>query len=799
MSSQARIFFLAVVLAFLSQSEIAVARSEAGFDLSGIAPTAITPAVAEHNVGAFSFGISNDGVLAAGNYTAVQDIFTGQYLDGCHYPIGSRTQYTFWGGIWIGGVVGVDTLISTSVEGWAGGNEFRPVGNVPPIAYHSTTSTNPLNRQNAVSHQDYVAWYADTCTDCRSIPRDENRYHIPLGLVVRQSSYNWSYLHASDFVIVVLDFFHIGTQPISQGYLGLYFDNDVYGIGTQEGYSDDLTGFSQFHPDPNGCGVDTIPVAWLADNDGDLYNRPPLSPLPVPNVTAAVPIDVSQSGPVSSFNWWISNGDPNRDFGPRMIGRPVDPYRDFGTGGEGTPVRDVNKYYVMRHREFDYDMAYVASVDPFDSIWAYPRDRVPILDYANGYDARYLISCGPFDLLPGDSMRFVFAYVGGRNFHVDPTNLENLPLDPWTYTSNLNFDDLARNARMSRWVYDNPGFDTDGDGYAGKFRVCDGDTAWYEGDGVPDLVADVPPSAPSVAAFSSGTDLIVQWNGTESEMSIDRVSGAADFEGYNVYLRFDSSADSLVKVAQWDAEDYFRYYWEQGQRTWECDRRVYSAEQLRARYAPDGETDSIWFPLAYTRISPMATADSFMYFLPVGCNVSRFGKETPITKRYPDAPRPPYRRTDDVPADSTDRYLDPEGDFKFYDYELVIHDVAPGIAYDLAVAAFDRGSPMGALSMLESARISVQVVVPELGECCIGRVGNVDCDAGATCDIGDLTALIDHLFLSNGALCCSEAANVDGSTDGAVDIADLSALVESLFISYTQLRNCGSTEEAKAE
>jgi len=45
-------------------------------------------------------------------------------------------------------------------------------------------------------------------------------------------------------------------------------------------------------------------------------------------------------------------------------------------------------------------------------------------------------------------------------------------------------------------VYDNPGFDTANDGYAGEMQVCvsSGDTFWYKGDGVPDY------KVPSVTA-----------------------------------------------------------------------------------------------------------------------------------------------------------------------------------------------------------------------------------------------------------------------------------------------------------
>ena len=75
--------------------------------------------------------------------------------------------------------------------------------------------------------------------------------------------------------------------------------------------------------------------------------------------------------------------------------------------------------------------------------------------------------------------------------------------DPIAYYGFLNFSDLIENAVWAGWVYDNPGVDTDNDGYAGEFSLCvldselvdstDSiwqpsvvDTFYYEGDGVPD-------------------------------------------------------------------------------------------------------------------------------------------------------------------------------------------------------------------------------------------------------------------------------------------------------------------------
>ncbi|MBI5266343.1 MAG: hypothetical protein HY851_03840 [candidate division Zixibacteria bacterium] len=72
--------------------------------------------------------------------------------------------------------------------------------------------------------------------------------------------------------------------------------------------------------------------------------------------------------------------------------------------------------------------------------------------------------------------------------------------------------------------------------------------------------------------------------------------------------------------------------------------------------------------------------------------------------------------------------------------------------------------------------------------CCSAGTGDVDCSVDV--DIGDVTTLIDMLFISHPALCCPKQANCDGSKDHSIDIADLSALIDNLFITFTPTAKC---------
>jgi len=67
--------------------------------------------------------------------------------------------------------------------------------------------------------------------------------------------------------------------------------------------------------------------------------------------------------------------------------------------------------------------------------------------------------------------------------------------------------------------------------------------------------------------------------------------------------------------------------------------------------------------------------------------------------------------------------------------------------------------------------------------CCIGTTGNIDGSQSELVDLGDLTELIDYLFITAGkVLICPEEANTDGSADGIIDLGDLTHLIWYLFI-----------------
>lgn len=441
---------------------------------------------AEHALGQIAVSISNYGTWGDGVLLDQIDCFTGLDVNSCLFPKTNPTEYLFFGTLWVGAVMGTDTLVSVGHDGWQWAKEFYPDPSPGgDIVYRSIISPIPSEQIDAVSEQDFVAVYRDTVTaeDSYLIPDViDGRPHIPLPVEITEESYAWSDTIAEDFVIFNCRVKNIGTQTLQDMYIGIHIDGDIYLPPDFTGIDDDITGFRTVTMSvPCGAAPDTLPLGWIADNDGQLSD-----PTKQASAIGTVLISKPVGAETFSYHWWYSTPEASLDFGPMLTAN----LRDFSTGGSGTPEGDRNKYYLMRTGEIDYDQVFTSSLAGDPSWVAPPPDLGDTL--SDGADTRYLMSFGPIDLAPGATAPFVFALVGGENLHQVSGNLANLPSNPNAYQANLDFTDLEKNALAAFWLYDNPGVDSDSDGYAGQFEVCDGDTVYTSGDGVPDYKPFVP-------------------------------------------------------------------------------------------------------------------------------------------------------------------------------------------------------------------------------------------------------------------------------------------------------------------
>lgn len=708
-------------------------RAAADFDSKdnngGKATVTVAHQIAAHRIGTIRLGINNNGTFGTGFRSGPPpDAFTGESVPSCEYPAGSNVEYLFAGAFWIGAVVGRDTLVSVGADGWSSTREFfpdvQPFGN---MVKRSITYPNSPLYDGAVSEEDFICVYTDTITD--GVPADYfGRPHIPLNIEVTDVTYAWSYSYAEDFVLFDYQVKNIGTLELNEVYMGVYVDADVcWDCSNTAGYIDDLCGFVRAYPTEFGNCVfrDTVNMAWIADNDGDFS-----APSSAKHVTATRIVRTPAEDMTVSFNWWISNGNASLDFGPRH--KNPETWRNLGTGGIGTPEGDVNKYNFMGNQEFDYDQEFAAAIQPTDTLWLFP-DQSRAGDFADGYDTRYLLSFGPFTIRPGQTLPVSLAYVGGMDLHRDAGNIDYLPDEPALYYAGLDFSDLALNSTWAAWIYDNPSVDTDVDGFAGLYHICcadslgvfdtfyndsggidsiidylctDADTFFYQGDGVPDFRGAAPPPAPDFWVFPTTNTLKIRFNGLRSETAIDVFSHHVDFEGYRIYLARDERAASFGVVASYDIEDYNKLTYDPGNPEAAADGYAlldvpFTINDLRCLYG-DSCGDFDFNPLAFTRSWPYVHprfAESVFVFEAQDFNVSELGVNTPMRKIYPHQPYPSSLIPDSAQPDE----LTEDGYLKYFEYETVITDLLPTVAYWVNVTAFDYGSPESGLSALETS------------------------------------------------------------------------------------------------
>jgi hypothetical protein len=418
------------------------------------------------------------------------------------------------------------------------------------------------------------------------------------------------------------------------------------------------------------------------------------------------------------------------------------------------------------------------------------------VNIANGFDTRYLISFGPAQIAAGDTVGLTLAFVAGEGFHTDPRNFSLFfdPFDPRPFLSGLGFANFTEVAQWAQMVYDNPGVDTDGDGYRGQFIVANRDTIYYRGDGVPDYAGPPPPPAPQiVSAELSGDTITLRWNGHASETAVDPFSQMQDFEGFRLYLSTtNTSPASFALLSSRDRINYERYRWDAAGSDWIVEDPPFTLDSLQVLYDALVDTAYSWTPfhpdsfsvctmdralpeILLDPIDPSKLDTSFYCFHPFDANdkvndtlvayqVDSLGQDTTgvIRKVYPFAnPSDTAWRNDGSPFAA------------HYEYEYVVTGIGAARYVHLGVSAFDFGfaprrvSP--AASPLLSGLISVAVNP---------RPGDVNDDGLIT--TADLLTLVSYLF-KKGPPPRPVLETGDTNCDGRVSIVDVVTLVNYLF------------------
>ncbi len=215
------------------------------------------------------------------NYGFIGNNFSAR-TPSLEYPIGTEHEHLVRGGLWIGAIAadqnGAFTGVTTGAidgsinDGATSSTEFTPIGDA--IQVRSSLENSVRFSRDAVSERDLISRF-DDLTPRRTLNNIED--HRPLGVLVRQENYSWSF---SDYQHMV--FFHWVIKntgaPLRNVHLGLYnelasgsrknYNNFPAGIGSWfnrklVGWVDSLTMFTERYcvapPIPNNCNFSTAP------------------------------------------------------------------------------------------------------------------------------------------------------------------------------------------------------------------------------------------------------------------------------------------------------------------------------------------------------------------------------------------------------------------------------------------------------------------------------------------------------------------------------------------------------------
>lgn len=316
--------------------------------------------------------------MTLSNYGFIGTNFTSR-SPSFEYPLGSGHQHMVRGGPWVGALsadedgafVGVTTAAVDGFQGSAsaGATEFTTATNA--VFARSTLPNSRYFHPGAVSEMDFISRYSDRPPK-RAL--DNNEDHRPLGIIVTQYNYTWSFSEYAHFMI-----FHYVLKndgpPLRNVWFGMYdelasgnmnLQSQIPVSGTwfskkQIGWVDSLTmateRFCLNRPIPQNCRYDLVPevvgVKLLGVKPGNAHD--------------------TTDKHITFLAWSFSPGNTLRD-------------------------EDVEKYDLM-------------SSGLKTNLVPLPDSLAPVQG-----DPVTLIAVGPFTTInPGDSVSVDFAYIGSAN------------------------------------------------------------------------------------------------------------------------------------------------------------------------------------------------------------------------------------------------------------------------------------------------------------------------------------------------------------------------------------------------
>ena len=343
-----------------------------------------------HDVGALWNHVTNWGLIGA-NAGA-----TCTWCDApsARWPGETGDDYLWAAGLWVGGRVLGETLVSTgqfdreimatdaagdtifsTASGAVGGSRYPWPD--PDDDGDGLEDEDPLNGldddEDGLVDEDFAAvsdqHFRCTMSDYTPLSTELYPDHTPLMVSVVQNSYQWSAPEAADFIGYDYAVTNDGVAAIEDVYLGMFADFEIPANPLIGGEQNDLAEYYEgVAADANGRQVD-VRLAYMHDETEDHpYIGFVLCGHTVDAAGVTAPTEISVSG--------MQIMKPNVDF-------------IYG----GDPTNDAERYELLS----------TAGIDSGSPSWA-PRDY------------RVLLCCGPFPTLaPGATVEFQTALVIGED------------------------------------------------------------------------------------------------------------------------------------------------------------------------------------------------------------------------------------------------------------------------------------------------------------------------------------------------------------------------------------------------
>ena len=508
-----------------------------------------------HNVGDLQMNVTNWGFLGSlpGSRYPMSDSPSAQW------PAGSGVEYLYAAGLWVGALLDGNPVVSTGYPE----TEFYPTNDPRDVIYRAslgdpggyTWPSEPDDDGDGLIDEDWLngidddgdglidedfaakgtqmfsCWYTDDQPIASTIWPE----HTPMGLFVRQETYQWSGDYLGGVVAVNYIVKNIGENYLQDVYVGLYADLDAGPRSRGTYYRDDMIGtWSGFECARKGSYEIPVRVylVYVRDDDGDdgqTLGCFGISLIGMPGINGEnLPPGLAQPYQAAFRRWYFkgllpyeNGGEPTNDFQRYEVMSGYNHPNDTPAPGDYRVLICFPVFpEIAPGDEFDFTVAFVAgkglpgckksaaaAVAAYHGLWA-DADRDP----ETGIEGREFKYWGPAEGMAPDPCN-------KPDWRVD------IPAKSFFY---VNLD-----CYYEHWLLD----------YSGCYKKWDADLLFYMTgvDGkethIP-WVVSTPPVPPNMRLVPGDGVVTVLWD-DRSETVPDLYTLEHDFEGYEVYRADD--------------------------------------------------------------------------------------------------------------------------------------------------------------------------------------------------------------------------------------------------------------------